>query len=125
MESHCTLASLIMNVELKTIIAHFPSKTILQEHKDQAITKYTNCKPFLDDLVMHISNLMVHEDVEGAVIIVKNVFPGGAPAHHHPRCPVLGHGEVALDEAVVGRLGLGQPVLLNHLADNSSCRVLN
>ena len=72
-----------------------------------------------------ISNLMVHEDVERAVIVVKNVFPGGPAPDDHPRGPVLGHGEVALDEAVVGRLGLGQPVLLNHLADNSSCRVLN
>ena len=73
----------------------------------------------------HMSNLMVHEDVERAVIVVEYVFPGGAAPNHHPRRPVLGHGEVALDEAVVGRLGLGQPVLLHHFADNSSCCVLH
>ena len=72
-----------------------------------------------------LSNLMVHEDVERAVVIVKYVFPGGAAPDDHPRRPVLGHGQVALDEAVVGRLGLGQPVLLNHLTDHSSCCVLD
>ena len=67
---------------------------------------------------------MVHEDIERAVIIVQYVFPGGPPSNHHPRRPVLRHGEVALDEAEVGSLGLGQPILLHHLADNSSCFVL-
>ena len=50
---------------------------------------------------------MVHEDVEWAVIIVKYVFPGGATPNNNPWRPVLRHGEVALDEAEVGRLGLG------------------
>ena len=72
-----------------------------------------------------MSNLMVHEDIERAVIIVQYVFPGGPPSNHHPGRPVLRHGEVALDEAEVGSLGLGQPILLHHLADNSSCCVLN
>ena len=72
-----------------------------------------------------MSNLMVHEDIERAVIVVKYVFPGGAAPDDDPRRPVLGHREVTLYEAEVGRLGLGQTVLLNHLSDNSSCCVLH
>ena len=44
---------------------------------------------------------VVHENGERTLVVLKYVFPGGAAPHHLPRPPVIRHGEVGVDQAVV------------------------
>ena len=69
--------------------------------------------------------LVVHQDVQGTLVVLQDVLPGGAPAHHLALAPVIRHAQVGLHQAEGRGLAPVNGVLVQHLLHHAGGRVVH